>query len=60
MRDRGCLLGLALCCASAALVVGALMFAPAAVLAGHESDLNIADLFRFPPIKVPGSYFFAL
>jgi hypothetical protein len=33
MRDRGCLLGLALCCASAALVVGVLMFAPAAVLA---------------------------
>jgi len=33
MRDRGCLVGLALCCASAALVVGVLMFAPAAVLA---------------------------
>jgi hypothetical protein len=33
MRDRGCLLGLALCCASAALFVGVLMFAPAAVLA---------------------------
>ena len=33
MRDRGCLVGLALCCASAALVVGVLMFAPAAALA---------------------------
>jgi len=33
MRDRGCLLGLALCCASAALVVGMLMFAPLATLA---------------------------
>ena len=34
MRDRGCLVGLALCCASAALVTGVLMFAPAAALAG--------------------------
>ena len=33
MRDRGCLVGLSLCCFSAALFIGALMFAPAAVLA---------------------------
>ena len=34
MRDRGCLVGLALMCFSAALFVGVLMFAPAAVLVG--------------------------
>ena len=33
MRDRGCLVGLALMCFSAALFVGVLMFAPLATLA---------------------------